>query len=177
MKLVAALAVSIASLASTATADTVEVMLTDRLDGNLDFYCLDISGSKTNANVENGLQTHTCYGYQGEAGVDQVFDLASVEDAQLYMPEWNVCATVSDLSVGASIELTACDNSDLQNIVLTENGHLSPLTAMELCFTAGEETTRGRGGTSDHQIKSLTLQSCSDDLLAYQTWELRAEEH
>ncbi len=175
MKFIAALTVSFATLASTAAADSVEVMLTDRLDGNLDFYCLDISGSKTNANVENGLQTHTCYGYQGEAGVDQVFDVASIEEARLYMPEWDVCATVSDLAVGASIELAACDGGDMQNIALTDDGHLSPISAMDLCFTAGEETTRGRGGTSDHQIKSLTLQTCSDDRAGYQTWELRAE--
>ncbi len=175
MKLAAALTVVFIPLASAATADTAEVMLTDRLDGDLDFYCLDISGSKTNANVERGLQTHTCYRYQGEPGVDQVFDEANVGENQLFMPEWDVCATVSDLAAGASIELAACDNGDMQNITLTEDGHLSPVSAMDLCFTAGEDTTRGRGGTSDHQIKSLTLQSCSDDRAPYQTWELRAE--
>lgn len=175
MKLTAAVTVAFTALASTATAETAEVMLSDRLDGNLDFYCLDISGSKENANVERGLQTHTCYGYQGEAGIDQVFDVASVEEGKLYMPEWDVCATVSDLTAGASIELAACDGGETQNITLTEDGHLSPVSAMEFCFTAGEETTRGRGGTSDHQIKSLTLQACGDDLAQYQKWELRTE--
>ncbi len=175
MKLTAAATVAFTALASTATAESVEVMLSDRLDGDLDFYCLDISGSKANAKVERGLQTHTCYGYQGQAGIDQVFDVASFKDAKLFMPEWDVCATVSDLAAEASIELAACDGGELQNITLTEGGHLSPTSAMDLCFTAGEETTRGRGGTSDHQIRSLTLQSCSDDLAQYQTWELRAE--
>lgn len=175
MKKIAFLTAFVMPLASAATADTAEMMLTDRLDGNLDFYCLDISGSKTNANVENGLQTHTCYRYQGEPGIDQIFDIARVEENQLYMPEWDVCAMVSDLAADASIELATCDSSEQQNIALTDDGKLSPVSAMDLCFTAGEETTLGRGGTSEHQIKSLTLQSCSDDLAQYQTWELRAE--
>lgn len=175
MKPTTALTVLFLPLASVAMADSAEVKLTDRLDGNLDFYCLDISGSKTNAKVENGLQTHTCYGYQGEAGIDQLFDVARIEDNLLYMPEWDVCATVSDLAAGASIELAACEGGDMQNITLAEDGHLSPVSAMDLCFTAGAETTLGRGGTSEHQIKSLTLQSCRDDLSQYQTWELRVQ--
>ena len=175
MKITTVLTTLLVSVASGAMADTAEVKRSDRLDGNLDFYCLDISGSKANANVESGLQTHTCYGYQGAAGIDQLFDVASLETNQLYMPDWDVCATVSDLAAGASIELAACEGADTQTITLTQDGHLSPVSAMDLCFTAGQETTFGRGGTSDHQIKSLTLQSCSDDLAQYQTWELRAQ--
>lgn len=160
--------------ASPAIAGSVELMLSDRLDGNLDNYCLDISGSKQNADVSRGLQTHTCYAYQGAVGVDQVFDSEKFSQNQLYMFEFDVCATVSSLEAGTSIDLSACDNSDYQNITLTDEGHLSPVSATQLCFTAGEETKLGRGGTSQHQIKSLTLETCSDDLAKYQQWEPRA---
>jgi hypothetical protein len=44
-----------------------------------------------------------------------------------------------------------------------------------MCLTAGKETTFGRGGTSPHQIKSLTLQSCGGDLTAYQEWYTRTK--
>ena len=37
-------------------------------------YCIDIMGSKSNADINKGLQSHTCYSYQGEISVDQGFD-------------------------------------------------------------------------------------------------------
>ncbi len=158
---------------SIVSADQVEMMLSNKLDGNLDSYCLDISGSKQNANVSKGLQTHTCYAYQGKMGIDQIFDTNRLAENQLYMPEFDVCATVSAVEPGASIGLSACDDSDTQAIELTDEGHLSPVSASDLCLTAGTDTRLGRGGTSAHQIKSLTLETCSKELSDYQLWETR----
>ena len=173
MKLKLLLLTFIAVATGAANAQPVEMMLTDRLDGNLDSYCLDISGSKKRADISKGLQTHTCYSYQGAMGVDQTFDSARLAEEQLYMPEFDVCVTVSELKSGASVGLSTCDNTDQQAISMTSNGQLSPVNAPELCFTAGSETRLGRGGTSKHQIKSLSLQLCSEDLAKYQHWELR----
>ena len=53
---------------------TVEVYLLNQLDDHRG-YCIDIKGSKSNANPENGLQAHTCYSYQGEISVDQAAGL------------------------------------------------------------------------------------------------------
>jgi hypothetical protein len=44
-----------------------------------------------------------------------------------------------------------------------------------MCLTAGMETTFGMGGTSPHQIKNLTLESCADDRAAYQEWTTRTQ--
>lgn len=156
-----------------ASADAVEIMLSNKLNGNLDSYCLDISGSKQNANISKGLQTHTCYAYQGQMGIDQMFDTQKLAEQYLYMPEFGVCATLSALEPGTSIGLTSCKDASIQKIVLTEAGRLSPESNMDLCLTAGEATKLGRGGTSEHQIKSLTLENCSDDLSDYQLWETR----
>lgn len=157
-------------LASAALADPVEIALFDRLDGDLAGYCLDISGAKEQANVEGGLQAHTCYSYQGASGIDQIFDADRFADGVLYMPEFDVCATVTATAAEAKLGLSACDGSAAQQIALTPEGKLTPAGAPDMCFTAGEDTRKGRGGTSPHQIKSLTLQTCSDDLAAYQTW-------
>ena len=173
MKVAITLLIIALAFGKNALADSVEMMLSDRLDGNLDSYCLDISGSKANANIEKGLQTHTCYGYQGASGIDQLFDLERLSNNQLYMPEFDVCATLSDTVSGTRISLAACDTSESQKITLTENGYLSPVAAMDMCLTAGEETRLGRGGTSEHQIKSLTLEPCSEELAKYQRWETR----
>lgn len=160
-------------LATAAQAERVEITLTDMLDGDLSSYCLDIVGSQSRAETEKGLQAHTCYSYQGDLGVDQVFETDRFADGVLYMPEFDVCATATDLEAGATLGLAACDGSALQNVTLTETGKLSPADAPAMCFTAGEDTRLGRGGTSRHQIKSLTLQDCSEDLAAYQTWRTR----
>lgn len=120
------LTAAICASGSVAFADPVEVKLSDRLDGNLDFYCFDISGAKEDANVAQGLQTHTCYGYQGESGIDQIFDSARIAQAQFYMPEFDVCATVSSYSAGTSVDLATCDGSDGQAIVMTDAGNISP---------------------------------------------------
>jgi len=158
---IATFATSVVS--SVVSADPVEMMLSNKLDGNLDSYCLDISGSKQNAKVSKGLQTHTCYAYQGEMGIDQVFDTRRLAENQLYMPEFNVCATVSAVEPGASIGLSACDDSDSQAIKLTGDGRLTLVSAPDLFLTAG----------TAHQIKNLTLEACSDELRDYQIWETR----
>lgn len=174
MRLLTVSALVLATTSTVAAADPVEISLIDRLDGNLDGYCLDISGAKENADPSGGLQTHTCYTYQGASGIDQVFESDRFAEGVLYMPGFDVCATASDLTAGARLGLATCDGSDAQQITLTDTGALSPAAAPDMCYTAGEETRLGRGGTSEHQIKSLTLQPCSDDLAAYQTWHARA---
>lgn len=157
--------------ANAAVSEQVEISLVDRLDGDLAEYCLDISGAKENADVEKGLQTHTCYNYHGESGIDQVFEADRFAEGVLYMLEFDVCGIVSELDAGATLGLAGCDGGADQLIALTDTGRLSPAGAADMCFTAGEETRRGRGGTSPHQIKSLTLQACSDDLAAFQIWQ------
>ena len=167
------LTISMTSLAQSAQAEPVEIMLSDRLDGDLDYYCFDISGSKADADTSRGLQTHTCYGYQGAMGIDQVFDSTQIADNLFYMPEFDVCATLNSYAPGALVALASCDGTETQAIMRSSTGQVSPIAAPDMCLTAGAETRRGRGGTSEHQIKSLTLETCSADLAAYQTWETR----
>ena len=53
--------------------DLVEIKLIDNLDDKRGF-CIDIKGYKSRANIERGLQAHTCYSYQGEIAIDQGLD-------------------------------------------------------------------------------------------------------
>lgn len=158
-----------------AYAEEVEVTLIDKLDGNLNGYCLDIKGGGRNIDPANGLQTHTCYSYKGALGSDQVFDSTRFADNALYMPKFDVCVQLDGLESGAKVSLTSCDNSELQQISLEENGNISPVVTPDMCLTAGESTKLGRGGTSQHQIKTLTLEKCSSDKAAYQQWRARKE--
>lgn len=150
----------------------VEITLQTDLDGILNSYCLDIAGGNKNVDPAKGLQAHTCYSYRGDLGTDQIFDPAQFSSNVLYMPVYDVCATLSGLSAGSSIGLAACEDGELQAIVFSGTGTISPLAAPEMCFTAATDTRFGRG--SQHQIKNLSLEACSDDLSEYQLWRTRA---
>ena len=154
----------------------VEVTLKDRLDGNLNGYCLDIRGGGQNIDPSQGLQAHTCYSYRGDLGTDQAFDPELIAGGEFKVIAFDVCATMEGTEAGAEVALTACDGSELQQFDLSASGRISPKSATGMCLTAGNETTFGMGGTSPHQIKTLTLQQCSDTLAAYQEWYTRTQE-
>lgn len=163
------------AFASTVFADRVEVVLKDNLDGDLNGYCLDISGGGENANPENGLQAHTCYSYQGDLGVDQAVDSSSLEKGRILLIDFDVCATMPNHEQGAKVELKLCDGTDSQQFTMSETGAISPASAPGMCLTAGKDTAFGRGGTSPHQIKTLTLEVCSEEEAAYQQWYTRTQ--
>lgn len=160
---------------SIAFAEKVEITLADDLDGILNGYCLDIArGQKEDADPANGLQAHTCYSHEGQLAIDQIFESDKFSDNQLYMPEFDVCATVSGIEVDASVTLAACDSSDIQQLVISETGQISPVADTSLCVTAAQETTTGRSKTN--LMRALSLQPCSDDNSATQVWRIRVED-
>ena len=174
-KFVSSLFFTLFLLPLNALADNVEIALIDRLDGDLEHYCIDISGGFQNIDPSRGLQAHTCLSYRGESTPDQTLDPAGFASGQFKYPAFDVCASLPSTEVGTKVALTDCDGSDAQMLVFAENGSISPKSAPDMCLTVGEETSFGRGGTSPHQIKELTLQNCSGELASRQQWEAREE--
>ena len=154
----------------------VEIVLKDKLDGDLSGYCLDIVGGGPNVDPAGGLQSHTCYSYRGALGADQAIDPNLLAGGIIKLAAYDVCATVDDGAAGMKIGLSACDGSKAQSFVQGDLGTISPAVATKMCLTAGEETVRGRNGTSPHQIKTLELQFCSADMAKYQEWRSRTKE-
>jgi hypothetical protein len=159
-----------------AFAADVEVTLKAGLDGDLNGYCLDIKGGGRNIDPSDGLQAHTCYSYRDDLGTDQAFAPDGIARGEFKIVAFDVCATMNATEADAEVALSACDGSELQQFDFAENGYISPKSAPGMCLTAGKETTFGRGGTSPHQIKTLTLQSCGGDLTAYQEWYTRTQD-
>lgn len=149
-------------------AGAVEIALIDKLHGVTSEYCIDIAGGNKDVDIGNGLQAHTCYSYRGAIGSDQSFVTAKFAQGQLYMTDFDVCATASALSAGAAIGLASCEGSDLQKIAFSGSGAISMAASPELCFTAAKDTRFGR--SKAHQIKVLSLETCSDALAPYQQW-------
>ncbi|MEL7282780.1 MAG: ricin-type beta-trefoil lectin domain protein [Pseudomonadota bacterium] len=153
---------------------SVEVTLLDRLDGVTSSFCLDIAGGNKDVDPANGLQAHTCYSYQGALGSDQAFDPAKLAEGTLYMPVYDVCATVASAEAGAEVTLAACDESEAQKFTVAETGEVSPAAAPEMCLTAGEESRFGRSDV--HQIRDLSVESCSEEAAGRQQWGGRTAE-
>ncbi|MBT5330490.1 MAG: RICIN domain-containing protein [Porticoccaceae bacterium] len=170
------LAVAGFSFLSLATvAEDVEIYLINKLDGNLNHYCLDMLGFQDNANPEGNLQTHTCYSYQGQLAVDQKMPVEEVAMGKINLYSFDRCARINGTNGGSTIGLAECsDDDEMQKIMLTENGQLIPEAAPTMCFTSGTSSWRGgRDGNSPHQIRTLNLQPCSDEALVYQRWGTR----
>jgi len=162
-------------ISGTAAADNVEVYVTDLLDNIQNGYCLDIAkGKGAQANPDDGLQAHTCYSPLGEILVDQAFDSEKFAEGVLYMPEFDVCVQAVSTEAGATVELASCDGSEAQSWVFGGEGTIAPAAAPELCVTLAEETKTGR--SDENQMKALSLESCSTDLAALQTWANRTLE-
>jgi hypothetical protein len=157
--------------ASSADASTnpnaVEIALVDPLDSTTNEYCLDIAGGRESVDPANGLQGHTCYSYTGTLGTDQIFDSSRLADNVLEMPDYDVCVTVS----GTDISLAACDGSEAQTITLGEDGSIRPAAAPDMCLTLAADTKSGKSDV--HQIKVLSVESCSEESAARQTWRTR----
>lgn len=158
--------------AGMAHAENVEIYVVDMLDNIQNGYCIDIAkGRGEAANPADGLQAHTCYSPSGEVLVDQAFDPDQFADGVLYMPEFDVCMQAPSTEAGASVELAACDGSAAQAWAFSGEGTIAPASAPEMCLTLTGETRTGR--SDQNQMIAMTLQACSDEKAAYQTWSNR----
>ncbi|WP_168797868.1 ricin-type beta-trefoil lectin domain protein [Pacificoceanicola onchidii] len=165
-------ALCIVALSSPALAENVEIYLVDMLDNIQNGYCIDIAkGRGEAANPDDGLQAHTCYSPSGEVLVDQAFDPDLFAQGVLFMPEFDVCMQALSTETGALADLAACDGSAAQSWVFGGEGTIAPSSAPEMCLTVTGETRTGR--SDQNQMIAMTLQACSDELAAFQTWSNR----
>ncbi len=162
------------TMASAAIAETkVEITLVDRLDESRGF-CFDTLGFQTRARPEEGLQTHSCYSYQGQLAVDQAFDADQIPDGIFRLIEFDLCMTLTGTSTGSKFALEPCDGSDLQEFEHRANGRVVAAAAPGNCVTAGEGPSRhGGGGDPVHLIRDLTLEVCDGSRASRQQWRLR----
>ncbi len=154
-------------------ATMVEVTLVDRLDEPRGF-CFDTLGFQAEARPEDGLQTHSCYSYQGQLAVDQTFDGDLIPAGTFRLIEFDLCMTLAGTSAGSKFALEPCDGSELQQFEHRANGRVVAAAAPGNCVTAGEGPSRhGGGGDPVHLIRDLTLQVCDASRDARQQWRPR----
>ena len=150
----------------------VEIYLLDPLEDSRNF-CVDIVGSKANADTQRGLQAHTCYSYQGEISVDQGFDKNRISEDEFFMPSFEVCMTFN--SSDNDLALGICNGSELQKFTFLTNGNIVINSDPSLCVTVDQNDAReGGGGNPVHLIRELKIEECQESLSIYQSWGIRS---
>ena len=152
--------------------EIVEVYLLDALNDSRK-YCLDIIGYKTNADINKGLQVHSCYSYQGEISVDQGFDKSRIDDNEFYITLFKACMEAVKIEKSSRLELKNCDKNQKQEFIFQNDGKIQPLSNLNLCLTASENFREGGGGNPVHLIRDLSLQICDDTFSSRQKWSFR----
>lgn len=157
------------------TGNSVEIYSLDQLDDQRGF-CIDIRGHKSKAEINSGLQAHTCYSYQGTIAVDQGFDPFKLDKGQFRLPAFDVCMEADSNSASASLRLSKCQDVDLQNFEWDNNGRIYLTSNMKLCLTVAQGKSRkGGGGSPVHLIRNLSMELCGDTPQAFQMWGARSE--
>jgi hypothetical protein len=101
----------------------VEVYLINQIDEQRG-YCIDIKGYKLRAEVNRGIQAHTCYSYQGQIAVDQGFDRKKIMNNQFFLPRFNVCMEASSIVASGELFLKDCNLRDVQKFMLMNDGRI-----------------------------------------------------
>ena len=153
--------------------DNVEIYLLNQLDDPRGF-CIDIKGHKLKAQINKGLQAHTCYSYQGEISPDQGFNSLKLTKNQFILPSFNVCMEASSLKVSTNLKLEKCDHNKLQNFEWSNKNEIRLISNRKLCLTVDQgQSKKGGGGTPVHLMRNLSLELCSKSLNPYQAWGVR----
>ena len=154
----------------------VEINLVNQIDEQRG-YCIDIKGYKLRAEVNRGIQAHTCYSYQGQIAVDQGFDKKKIINNQFFFPRFNVCMEASSISASGKLLLKDCNLKDVQKFMLMNDGRISLVSNKKLCLTVSQgESRKGGGGSPAHLIRSVLFQPCRDKLMKYQKWNIRSDQ-
>ena len=169
----AAIGLVIAMAPSASAAGTSEIALITILDEPRG-YCVDMTGSKQNAQTSSPLQTHTCYDYEGSIAVDQGVTTAGVAKGSLRFPSFSVCVVGTGVSAGSPVTLTSCGASGLKAVKMSKTGQIKPVASASLCLTAGTNTIEGGGGNPVHLKRGLTWETCASSAATRQQWKLKS---
>ena len=150
-----------------------EVYLLNNLNDSRGF-CVDMTGYKTNADVNKALQAHSCYSYQGSVSVDQGFDVSKISDGEFNLPFFNVCMEVENAESSSGLILRGCDKNPKQQFVFEDDGKIKPVNDLSLCLTASGDYREGGGGSPVHLIRDLFLSACDPSFSSRQSWGIRS---
>ena len=172
-KLLAIVVLGFSLITPSQAINNVEIYLLNQLDDPRGF-CIDIKGHKLKAQINKGLQAHTCYSYQGKVSPDQGFNSRKLTKNQFILTSFNVCIEASSLTPSANLRLRKCDHNKLQNFEWSIEDKIHLIGNRRLCLTVDQgKSKKGGGGSPIHLMRNLSLEFCAESLNPYQAWGAR----
>ena len=155
-------------------AETVEVYLLNNLNDTRGF-CIDMTGYKTNADVNKALQAHSCYSYQGSVSVDQGFDVSKISNGEFNLPFFNVCMEAESAESSSGLILRGCDKNPKQQFVFEDDGKIKQVNDLSLCLTTSADYGWYGGGYKPiYIVRDLFMSACNPAFSERQSWGLRS---
>ncbi len=150
----------------------VFIKLIDPLDDKRGF-CVDIPGHLQGVRLQMPLVVHTCK--DGFWNYDERFDEAALKaHGQLKMPAFDRCLAADRAASGAPLHVIACDKANTRQGWMHVDGQLRLTAHPKLCLTVADTTSEVSPGTRNHPVRHLvrplSLDSCSPQLAALQSW-------
>jgi hypothetical protein len=130
-------------------------------------YCLDIPGQLSGVRLDSPMQAHTCK--QGAWNLDGRFDEAVLANGVIRMPEYNLCIQADNASVGGSLRLTECADTETRIWNLQESGEIALAANPQLCVTIDEGPGVNAGGPQ-YLRRSVGLETCAVQVSDRQRW-------
>ena len=153
---------------------TGEIRLIDPLD-EPEFYCIDVRGFGANIDLESDLWVHTCKlgteGVDTSGAEDVIFSTDQPDLGQITLAAYKLCIVAGGLEPGSLLFLEDCSDNSLQRFAADDFGRLSPSGSTDLCVTVADDPGTPTGGPS-HLWISLSLESCQDENLDRQAWNV-----
>jgi len=113
--------------------------------------------------------SHTCYSYTGSIIEELGFNESLTSNGLFQIPYFDVCMSVSPVTLGSAVALGRTDQSDTQNFTLESSGRLVSEANPEQCITfSGTEKNEGRG-----EFSVQVMRHCLSRLVMTQTRTIR----
>ena len=133
------------------------IQLIDPLD-EPEYYCIDVTGFGFDVLLNDPLQAHTCKRTQFE---DELFSYGQPSGGQLYMEEYRRCMEAGAAESGASLYVSLCSESPLQEFAYKLDGSLRLVDGGgSLCVAIALGEGQSAGGF--YLRRELSLQKCAE---------------
>ena len=137
------------------------IQLIDPLD-EPEFYCVDVRGFGSGAQLDSPLQAHTCK----PGGDDELFLVNRPGDGQLFMPAYELCLE----AVANEVFVRPCSDAPTQRFTVGTDGSLRANDG-QLCLAMAPGEGEQAGGVS-HLRRDLLLVACAEGQRHLARWIL-----
>ena len=129
--------------------DGTLLQLADPLD-EPEFYCVDVVGTGDGIMLDRPLQAHTCKPGSG----DQLFQVNTPSDGQVYLPVYNRCLEARE----QSLYVSDCSDTPMQKFEFGDDGAIKTVESGG-CLTVAAGEGEEAGGRS-HVRRDLLVSPC-----------------